>query len=140
MKPSQVAQSLRQIASKIERSNKPSIVLVARDLKRVLLAIKTASRVSTKVDLVYTDNPDGGGTFEIIRDDGKKLVARYTGEGHDEIPEIVQQELVHGKTDPDLLVQAAAALYHDKQQGASGKISMDWESLVGKAQAIESGY
>jgi hypothetical protein len=39
MKPSQTAQSLRRIASKIQNSKNPDRILVARDLKKLLAAV-----------------------------------------------------------------------------------------------------
>jgi hypothetical protein len=46
MKPSQVAQSLRHIASKIQQSRNPDRDLVARDLKRVLAVLHEAAIAS----------------------------------------------------------------------------------------------
>jgi monomeric isocitrate dehydrogenase len=42
MKPSDLSKSLRQIAAKIDASKRPDRVLVARDLKRVLVAMDDA--------------------------------------------------------------------------------------------------
>jgi len=39
MKPSDLSKSLRQIAAKIDASKRPDRVLVARDLKRILVAV-----------------------------------------------------------------------------------------------------
>jgi len=64
MKPSQLAQSLKRIASGIEASKKPNKELVIRDLKNVILAMRDQPDF---LDEVYPSD-EHRGKFRLFRD------------------------------------------------------------------------
>lgn len=64
MKPSQLAKSLRRIASKIEASKTPSRALVARDLRRVLANMGTAKLIKVFFQSTAHDDAEVMATFD----------------------------------------------------------------------------
>ena len=65
MKPSQTAQALRRIASKIQSSKNPDRTLVARDLKKILAAVINSNSISTKV-YIWNKVMDMVAEFEVM--------------------------------------------------------------------------
>lgn len=74
MKPSQLVQSLKRIASKIEASKNPKRELVIRDLKKILANIDE-EMVSIFVEIVYP----AGMTKEVALEKAREIVPCKTG-------------------------------------------------------------
>ena len=90
MKPSQVAQTLRHIASKIQNSKNPDRELVARDLKRVVTAMSSYQVVFTtqnNFEHDFKNPPKPASTDDIeryfnITDDPAVIIYPVSGSPH----------------------------------------------------------